>query len=224
MATVIKRTWLTGLDDRVAQRLGAWLAVACVLTAACYWLGLRFPGKWVGDLLAARLASLGLVGAIATFQYGTWVAMATRTSEDVSNPKWSEFDAKPERDLLSGPPIEGDDDVGERVLHGNALRAWRNARIDEVSGAILPHNLKTLANYVASAYLLLVSAITDLLALLLNFDTALVGAVAAGTLLSSLAPFIDAWCRYTRALGVEFQGWETHFRQLKSGIPPEYKT
>ena len=87
-----------------------------MLTAACYWFGLRFPGKWVGDLLAARLALLGLFGAIATFQYGTWVTMATRAADQASNPKWSELDTKLQRDLLSWPPIEGDDDVGERVL------------------------------------------------------------------------------------------------------------
>ena len=51
MATRHQRTRLTGLDDQVAKRFGAWLGVACVLTVACYWFGLRFPGQLAGDLL-----------------------------------------------------------------------------------------------------------------------------------------------------------------------------
>jgi hypothetical protein len=216
MGTIKRRRWLrplSGLDDHVAQRFGVWLAVASVVSVACYWFGLGFPEKLTGDLLGARLALLGLVGAIATFQYGTWMAIATRSYQEINNPAWIQFEADLNRDIekkqRTGEPAA---DIAERSLALEAWHAWREQNAKTVLKFTLPHNRITLTNYLASAYLLLLSTIADLMALLLPPVSAFSGALSAGAFLASLGPFIDVWRKYIGAVCGEFQGWERNFQ------------
>ena len=76
---------------------------------------------------------------------------------------------------------------------------------------LLPHNRKTLTNYLASAYLLLLSTVADLLTLLFPASNAFVDALSAGAFLANLAPFIEVRMRYTRTLSWDFQVWESRF-------------
>jgi hypothetical protein len=69
---------LTETTDPVARRLACWFGLAVLLILACACAGVAFPIQAAGvDLLAARLALLGLIGAIATFQYGVWMRVAS---------------------------------------------------------------------------------------------------------------------------------------------------
>jgi hypothetical protein len=107
------------------------------------------------------VALLGLVGAIATFQYGTWISTATRTYEQINDSRWIQFSAELERDVLreAAAGAEHREDIGRRALALQAWREWRAESAERVLRYFLPHNRITLINYLASAYLLLVSTI-----------------------------------------------------------------
>jgi hypothetical protein len=205
--------------DRAAERLAIWLGLTVALIVLCHVLGLRFSNDR-GDLLGARLALLGLVGAIATFQYGTWERLVQTTHERIHDPVWVQFAAEVERDqafVAAGGAANSDLPAREAALA--AWRAWRDEKIRDMRTDFLPHNRAVLTNYLAAAYCLLLSTIVDLAAVLLRVDPPLAGAIAAGALLGSVPPFIDAWIRYTRGLSGEFRGWEAAFTQAAG--PPD---
>ncbi len=198
------------LDESVEGRLCAWMVFGSGLTILFDYWSLSFPTTLVGDLLAARLALLGLVGAVATFQYGVWSAGADRAYQQINDPRWIQFEADLTRDRLDPNAIPAALRTREAALTG--WRAWREDRLDGVVKFALPYNRIVLTNYLAAAYLLLVSVVTDLVSLLLGTRGRLDAALAAAMFLASLAPFVGVWRRYAAAVFGEFQMWERAFQ------------
>jgi hypothetical protein len=79
----------------------------------------------------------------------------------INDPRWIQFSAELERDVLreAAAGAEHREDIGRRALALQAWREWRAESAERVLRYFLPHNRITLINYLASAYLLLVSTI-----------------------------------------------------------------
>jgi hypothetical protein len=204
----------------VALRSGSWFLVATALVLIFWHFGWRFPRNQVVELLGGKLALLGLVGAISTFQWGVWDTTVRRIWSEIHDAGWTLAEA---RLATAEATVAAGGETRENIATlREAVSSWRQRRqgqIDLIRNVFLPYSRAVLTNYWSTAVFLLVSSIVDLVALIVKSCGALEGAISAGTLMATLPPLVEIMIRYGLSLGQEFGNWERGYRD--SERPPE---
>jgi hypothetical protein len=179
----------------------------------------------VVELLGAKLALLGLVGAVSTFQWGVWDTIIRRTWAEINDTGWTWAEARLEAAqaaVAAGRELEEDVEVLRVAI--DPWRRWRNERVAEIRNVFIPYSRAMLTNYRSAAYFLLLSSIVDLVALLVKGYSALEGAMSAGMLMATFPPFADTMLRYALGFGEEFGNWERGYTEAERPPPSEGRT
>jgi hypothetical protein len=201
----------------IPTRLLAWMSVSAAIIAWCYFLDLKMPTTGTVDFFGGKLALLGLVATIATYQYGIWIQAARETLRWVRDPRWLVEEVKLENEQTAMWAGVGRADPTFIAREGD-IRTWRKYRFDTSSRMLsgtLPHSEITLTNVVAGTYILMLSCVLDLAGYLLDPGGTSWRPASAGSLAGAFPPLLEAWCRYARTLGKEFESWESEFQAVK---------
>jgi hypothetical protein len=204
----------------VALRIGSWFLVATALVLIFWHFGWRFPRNQVVELLGGKLALLGLVGAVSTFQWGVWDTTVRRIWSEIHEAGWTLAEARlTTAEATAAAGGETRENIAA-LREAVSRRQWSQEQIDWIRNVFIPYSRAVLTNYWSAAVFLLLSSIVDLVALLVKSCGALEGAISAGTLMATVPPLVEIMIRYGLSLGQELGNWERGYRDSERPSEP----
>lgn len=200
-----RRTWSTP----VARWFLFWVLLGLALTIVWYVLPYAVPPNYRNEFLTFKLGLLGVLAAISTFQWEWWQGFAYRELRQVDDPAWTvwvrRFRSIPDRESQAARRR----DVAEWLR-------WRRTAARQVLRSSLVPIRFALTTLASAMYLLIVSLLADLVAIL-DGSSRLSDVISLGAFSAALIASIALWCVHLYTLSENFNSWERAFRSAVRG-------